>query len=305
MLQATQGSHVSNIKKLHFHTLSGPCRCSATQWSVCLLSQTRALLLQAYEAFMDGDYEPALLHYLQSAEMGSELGQSNAAWMLTHGYGYEGPHAAQLAITLYQRAAEQGNHEALLQVGDSYYFGQGVPRDWSHAAQVYGEASQHRIAQASYNLGFMYEYGAGLPQDLHLAKRYYDKTLEAQPDTWVPVLLALCGLWLHSWWLSAKPYVPERLGLLKHKLFVLPQAEQGAIQEFGLGSSHIHSALGVLDRLFDWVTDMGALAHLVTDQAELFLLVGCGAGLWLVLQRRRQLRNNQQAPRTHEANQTR
>jgi len=262
------------------------------------------VLVQGYEAFMDGDYEPALLHYLQSAEMGSELGQSNAAWMLTHGYGYEGEQAAQLAITLYQRAAEQGNHEALLQIGDSYYYGRGVPRDWSHAAQVYGEASKHRIGQASYNLGFMHEYGAGLPQDLHLAKRYYDKAMEAQADAFVPVFLALCGLWVHSWWLSLKPYVPERLGFLKQRLFVLPQAEQGAVQKFGGGSSHMQSALNVLDRVFDWVTDVGAVAHLLTDHAELFLLVGCGAGLWLVLQRRRRLRINQQLqaqqnPRTH------
>lgn len=265
-------------------------------------------MLQAYEAFMDGKYEVAMCHYLQSAEMGSELGQSNAAWMLTHGYGYDGPHAAQLAITLYQRAAEQGNHEALLEVGDSYYYGRGVSRDWPRAAQVYGEASKHRIAQASYNLGFMHEFGAGLPQDLHLAKRYYDKALESQPDTWVPVLLALCGLWVHRWWLDVKPYLPDRLDFIKQRLFMLPQAEQGAIQEFGSHSGHVQSALGVVDRAFDWVTDMGALAHLVTDQAELFLLVGCGAGLWLVLQRRRRLRIDQQAtvgeaPRTHEATQ--
>lgn len=266
------------------------------------------LLLQAYEAFMDGDYEAAMCHYLQCAEMGSELGQSNAAWMLTHGYGYNGPYAAQLAITLYQRAAEQGNHEALLEVGDSYYYGRGVPRDWPRAAQVYGEASKHRIAQASYNLGFMHQFGAGLPQDLHLAKRYYDKALESQPDTWVPVLLALCGLWVHRWWLSVKPYMPERLGFIKQRLFVLPQAEQGAVQEFGGSSGHVQSALGAIDRAFDWATDMGTFAHLFTDQAQLFLLMGCGAGLWLVLQRRRRLRMNQQAdvdnaPRTHEATQ--
>lgn len=265
------------------------------------------LVQQAYEEFMDGNYESAMCHYLQSAEMGSELGQSNAAWMLSHGYGHEGPHAAQLAITLYQRAAEQGNHEALLEVGDSYYYGRGVPRDWPRAAQVYGAASKHRIAQASYNLGFMHEFGAGLPQDLHLAKRYYDKALEAQPDTWVPVLLALCGLWVHQRWLNIKPYLPDGLGFVKQRMFVLPQAEQGAIQEFGGSSGHVKSALGVVDRAFDWVTDMEALAHLVTDQAELFLLVSCGAGLWLVLQRRRRLRNQQapvhEGPRTHEATQ--
>lgn len=36
-------------------------------------------------------------------------------------------------------------------------------------------------------------------QDLHLAKRFYDKSLEAQPDATVPVQLALLSLSLHSW----------------------------------------------------------------------------------------------------------
>lgn len=43
-----------------------------------------AVLQRGYDAFQEGDYERALLHYLQAAEMGYELGQSNAAWLLTH-----------------------------------------------------------------------------------------------------------------------------------------------------------------------------------------------------------------------------
>ena len=92
--------------------------------------------LQGYEAFMDGSYELALLYYLHGAALGSELAQSNAAWMLTNSYVYKGPHAAALAMQLYRQAAEQGNHEALLQIGDAYYYGRGVPQDWEHAAQV-------------------------------------------------------------------------------------------------------------------------------------------------------------------------
>ena len=45
---------------------------------------------EANDDFQAGDYEWALLNYLKAAEMGQELGQSNAAWMLTEGYGYEG-----------------------------------------------------------------------------------------------------------------------------------------------------------------------------------------------------------------------
>lgn len=43
-----------------------------------------------------------------------------------------------MAVALHQRAAAQGNVEALLSIGDSYYYGRGVPRDWQRAAQVIG-----------------------------------------------------------------------------------------------------------------------------------------------------------------------
>ena len=260
-----------------------------------LQSGLRASMLQGYEACTDGDFEPALLHYLQAAEMGSEVGQSNAAWMLMHGYGYRGPHAAQLAISLYQKAAAQGNREALLHVGDSFYYGRGVPRDWTQAAAIYAEASHHKIAQAYYNLGFMHEYGAGLPQDTHLAKRYYDKALEAQPDAYLPIVLALFGLWVHSCWLSAKPYLPESAlaSWLTHRIFVVPEADQGIVEDFGGGSSPGMFPWAVLDKPIAWLSHAGAMVGLLTDQAELFLLLACGAGLWFVLQRRRRLRLRQ------------
>ena len=37
------------------------------------------------------------------------------------------------------------------------------------------------------------------PQDMHLAKRHYDRALEAQPDARVPVQLALASLQVHKW----------------------------------------------------------------------------------------------------------
>ncbi len=40
-------------------------------------------------------------------------------------------------------------------------------------------------------------------QDLHLAKRFYDKSLEAQPDSTAPVQVALLSLALHSWYAHA------------------------------------------------------------------------------------------------------
>lgn len=58
----------------------------------------------------------------------------------------------------------QGNVDALLQLGDSHWYGRGAERDWARAAQLYQTASKYRNAQALFNLGFMHEFGAGLPQ---------------------------------------------------------------------------------------------------------------------------------------------
>ena len=54
-----------------------------------------------------GDYEEAVVAYLRAADIGMEIGQSNAAWMLSRGYGAQGPAAASLAMKLHQRAAGQ------------------------------------------------------------------------------------------------------------------------------------------------------------------------------------------------------
>ena len=54
-----------------------------------------------------GDYEEAVVAYLRAADIGMEIGQSNAAWMLSRGYGAQGPAAAALAMKLHQRAAGQ------------------------------------------------------------------------------------------------------------------------------------------------------------------------------------------------------
>jgi SEL1 protein len=40
------------------------------------------------------------------------------------------------------------------------------------------QASEMRNPQAYFNLGFMHQFGLGLPQDFHLAKRFYDMTMQ-------------------------------------------------------------------------------------------------------------------------------
>jgi SEL1 protein len=59
-----------------------------------------------------GNYEEAVLAYLRGAEMGLEVAQSNAAWMLSRAYGAAGPAATALAQLLHQRAAGQARAHA-------------------------------------------------------------------------------------------------------------------------------------------------------------------------------------------------
>ena len=43
------------------------------------------LVKQAQDAYESGDFESALLHYMVTSEMGFEVSQMNAAWMIDTG----------------------------------------------------------------------------------------------------------------------------------------------------------------------------------------------------------------------------
>jgi hypothetical protein len=155
--------------------------------------------------------------------------------------------AAARALTLWQRAAAQGNTAAKLKLGDYHYDGRGVAApNRALAAQYYQLADSDRSAQAAFNLGFMYEDGIGVqqvceppyprrapgasdtgtdvgtvavggwPQDFHLAKRYYDRAIEVAPtEAFLPASLALTKLFARMamqalWqWVTGAPTAPS------------------------------------------------------------------------------------------------
>ena len=50
--------------------------------------------------------------------------------------------SAGLAVLLWERAAQQGNLEALLKLGDAHYSGRGTPRNWAQSAKVLAVAAR-------------------------------------------------------------------------------------------------------------------------------------------------------------------
>uniref|UniRef100_A0A2P2K7L8 ERAD-associated E3 ubiquitin-protein ligase component HRD3A n=1 Tax=Rhizophora mucronata TaxID=61149 RepID=A0A2P2K7L8_RHIMU len=162
----------------------------------------------ALESYLKGDIGKAFLLYSRMAEMGYEIAQSNAAWIVDK-YGERSMcmgesgfctdlERHQRAHSLWWQASEQGNEHAALLIGDAYYYGRGTERDYDRAAEAYMHAKSQSNAQAMFNLGYMHEHGQGLPFDLHLAKRYYDQALEIDPAAKLPVTLALTSLWIRK-----------------------------------------------------------------------------------------------------------
>lgn len=160
----------------------------------------------ALEAYLQGDIGKSFLLYSRMAELGYEVAQSNAAWILDK-YGERSmcmgesglctdAERHQRAHSLWWKASEQGNEHAALLIGDAYYYGRGTERDYDRAAEAYMHAKSQSNAQAMFNLGYMHEHGQGLPLDLHLAKRYYDQALEVDSTARLPVSLALGSLWI-------------------------------------------------------------------------------------------------------------
>ena len=79
----------------------------------------------AYKHYMNGNLEASLQNYLMAAETGHTLSQVNAAFLFDQGVCLHlTPRQCRKAsLRLWKAAAQVGDEEAALRVGDSYYYG--------------------------------------------------------------------------------------------------------------------------------------------------------------------------------------
>nr|CAD7403815.1 unnamed protein product [Timema cristinae] len=156
-------------------------------------------LMESHIHYREGRLDEAYVTYALLAELGYEVAQSNAAFLLDKGDVslFPEPDTYVRALMYWGRAAAQGYSAAQVKLGDYHYYGLGTPVDYEMAATHYRLASeQQHNAQAMFNLGYMHEQGLGMTQDIHLAKRCYDMAAETSADAKVPVALALMKLTL-------------------------------------------------------------------------------------------------------------
>uniref|UniRef100_A0A336JY00 CSON002933 protein n=1 Tax=Culicoides sonorensis TaxID=179676 RepID=A0A336JY00_CULSO len=157
-------------------------------------------LMFAYQDYRSYRFEEAFMQYALMSELGYEVAQSNAAFLLDKGeINLFKSRKEDLirALQYWGRAAAQGYSPAQVKLGDYHYYGLGTNIDYETAASHYRMASdQQHNAQAMFNLGYMHEQGLGMKQDIHLAKRCYDLAAETSDDAKVPVAMALLKLHL-------------------------------------------------------------------------------------------------------------
>jgi len=213
-LSAHQGHTLAlyNLAQMHLNGLGAPRSCPVGAQFLKAVAERGpwgAMLEDAQAALQASDAALPLQLYGTLAEGGFELAQHNVAFLLdqhfTHSprtplLGMVGDEIAARALHMYQLAAQQGNVEAELRLGDYKFYGFGTAVDLEAAVSHYRAASESRSAQAMFNLAYMYAHGLGLSRDYHLAKRHYDMAMETASEAWAPVQLALLELRFLQWW---------------------------------------------------------------------------------------------------------
>jgi TPR repeat protein len=81
------------------------------------------------------------------------------------------------------RKAERGVGVVEALIGDAYYYGHGVSRNYAEAVRMYRRAAAKGSAMAQSNLGEIYFYGRGAPQDFAEAVRWWTLAAEANVHT--------------------------------------------------------------------------------------------------------------------------
>ncbi|CEG50349.1 Extracellular protein SEL-1 and related proteins [Plasmopara halstedii] len=230
LIAAYQGHTISKHKigQMSLHGIGTTRSCTNAVETFKLVAERGEwdrVLTQAYTDFKQKEYEAAFMKYAVMAQQGYEVAQHNAAYMLDAGFLNPSAFSPTLSLTpigtelttdvlastavmLYRLAAQQGNVDANLKIGDYYYYGKGGHAvNYVKASAHYFLASKHSNAQAMFNLALMYEHGIGMEQDFNLAKRFFDKARLAHSDAKVPVMLATWKLRAHKtlrswkrWW---------------------------------------------------------------------------------------------------------
>lgn len=120
--------------------------------------------------------EVAVKWYRIAAEQGNADAQINLGNAYTKGASVEQDDAK--AVEWYMKAAEQGAARAQWLLGNRYRRGRGIEQDVAKAFEWYSKAAERGFAPAQRNLGHLYRDGLGVERDYRKAFELYVKAAE-------------------------------------------------------------------------------------------------------------------------------
>jgi TPR repeat protein len=148
-----------------------------------LITRQRNIVLTLLLAVMSATSECA-----ESLTLREKAERGDAKAQYTEGFMAENPVEA---VHWFRKAAEQGYAPAQSSLGNRYYSGLGVEKDFAQAVAWFRKAVEQDYADAKYRLGLCYHSGNGTEMDLVKAAIWYRKAAE-QGDVHGQFYLGVC-----------------------------------------------------------------------------------------------------------------
>ena len=126
--------------------------------------------------FATQDLAKAANYFHRAAEKGNVNAQVNLGNCYYFGEGVVQDKAQ--AVKWFQKAAEQGDADAQANLGNCYYSGEGVAQDKEQAVKWLYKAAEQGNADAQVHLGTCYALGEGVTQNLNEAVSWFQKAAE-------------------------------------------------------------------------------------------------------------------------------
>ncbi len=128
------------------------------------------------QAYLNRDYERALIILKPLAEEGNSQAQITLGLMYDYGHGVEKDPSE--SIKWYRMAAEQGVPLVQHDIGIKYFQGQGVEQNYLEATKWWEMSANAGISDSQFNLGLMHYRGIGIPKDYEKAANLFEAAAE-------------------------------------------------------------------------------------------------------------------------------
>jgi len=90
--------------------------------------------------------------------------------------------AKKMSLEQLKQLADKGKHLAMNIIGEKYYYGRGVRKNYKKAREWYEKSAERGNADAMFSLGLMYENAKGVSKDYKKAREWYEKSAERGND---------------------------------------------------------------------------------------------------------------------------